>query len=128
MALRGEPSRWLVGLSALIVFDAAIGVGIWLLSSHVWHWPRADVIAITVGVAAVVGALGIAPVSSWATGRAEPAVRQGVEISRSRAKKGSIKVRAKSVRIDRSRAGTDIEVTQDSLPVTAPNQDGDHAS
>ena len=108
----------------------AAGAGVWLLCSRAWHWPQADVIAATTGVALAVIALGIAPATSWAARESESSgASRDVEITRSRAK-GSIKVRAQGLaRVDRSKAGHDIDVTQNAMPsVEAPErQDGKRA-
>lgn len=129
MAIRGEPSRWLAGLLAVVVADGAIGAGVWLLCLHAWHWPRADVIAITAIVVVVLAGLGVAPVTSWAAQDAKDRMQPGVGIYRARARKGGIKVKANdSVRIERSKAATDIDVTMDRLPATeAPERRGESA-
>jgi hypothetical protein len=129
MALHRESSRWLVGLLVLVVIDAAISAGTWLLCLHAWHWSRGDLIAISVGVAVFLGALGVAPVSAWATRATEGAARRGVDIFGSRAK-GNIRVRSQDfTRIHRSKAGLDIDVTQDASRPTgsADRPEGKHA-
>lgn len=130
VGLRRDSSRWLIALLVVAVVTAALGAGVWLLCSHVWHWPRADVIAATAIVVFAVVALGVAPVPSWVARDAERRrVSQGVEITRSRAR-GSIKIKARGLaRVHRSKAGQDIDVTQDAMPASeAPEQqDGKRA-
>lgn len=126
MGLRQDSSRWLIALLVVAVVTAAVGGGVWLLCSHVWHWPRADVIAATAIVVLAVAALGVAPVPSWVVGDTERrSLSQGVEITRSRAR-GSIRIKARGLaRVHRSRAGQDIDVTQDAMPSNEASEQQD---
>ena len=68
LRFRHDSIRWLIALLVVAVVTTAVGLGVWLLCSRAWHWPRADVIAATAVVVLGLIALGIAPATSWAAG------------------------------------------------------------
>ena len=134
VGLRQDWSRWRIALPVLVVVAAAVGAATWLLCSHVWHLSLDAVIAITSLVVLAVIPMAIEPAKRWVEGDSErrrasrSRAVQGAEVKRTRARRGSLWVKAPGfARFDRVTAKKDIVLTIDALPPGAPSeQDGEH--
>jgi len=125
--------RWRIALPIAIAIAVVCGAVAWLLCVRVWHlsFDRITLI-VTLAVLAVIP-LTLEPAKSWVDGdseRSQPQVGPGgVEITRSRARRGSIKVKGPSLgyaRITDVRAGRDIDITIGEPPAgEPPEQQGD---
>jgi hypothetical protein len=134
VGLRQDWSRWRIALPVIVVIAAAVGAATWLLCSHVWHLSLDEVIAITSVVVLAVIPIVIEPAKSWVEGDSERRrasqgrAAQGAEVRRTRARRGSLWVKAPGfARFDRVTAKKDIVLTIDALPPGVPSeQDGEH--